>query len=173
MSRVKRIFLTLVIAVPIVLVISYFTNDEDKDWINADESTIQTFLQNNVGDNVQLDRLKRLGDSELFIATYHLKQNDKEKLGYSLFEEMEEGRVEYRRTDFGATSHAFNVIETDENIYGVLYGTDDSNWKIANVSFSENDKEYSFDHPGESPYLLMKQFDASIENPEEYSVKYQ
>ncbi len=173
MSRVKRIFLTLVIAVPIVLVISYFTNDEDKNWISADESTIQTFLQNNVGDNVQLDRLTRLGDSELFIATYHLKQNESEKLGYSLFEEMDEGRVEYRRTDFGATSHAFGVIETDEKIYGVLYGTDDSSWKSANVSFAENDKEYTFDHPGESPYLLIEPFDSSIEDPQEYSVKYE
>lgn len=70
MSRMKRVFLSLIIAVPIVLVLSYFTKDEDKGLMNADKATVQTFFQNNVGGDVQMDHFKRLGDSEDYSIRY-------------------------------------------------------------------------------------------------------
>lgn len=170
MSRIKRIFLSLVIAVPIVLVISYFTNNEDEDLINADQDTINTFIQNNVGADVQLDRFQRLKNSSIFLATYHVQQNGQVKIGHATFEERKEGKVKYQGNEFGAISHTFAAFNTDTGNIGVLYGVGEADWKQAQVIYPE--AEYTFKSSEASPYMIVQKLDASIEDIEDFTIQY-
>ena len=173
MSRSKRIFLTLVIAVPIVLIIAYFTRDEDKGLMNANDERIQTFLQSTTEGELEMDHFKRLGDSELFVASFHLNRDGNVQLGYSLLEEVKEGKVKNIRIDFGAISQSFTLIEAEESTFGILYGSDGKSWQQAKVTFPQSAVTYTFEKPDESFYLLQKELDSSIEDPEDYSIDYQ
>lgn len=179
MRRFNRLLLTFTIALPIILLIQHFTGEKEDRFIALEESAVSSFLEERVGtgegEAFHMDDFFQLGDSGRYITTFHIDTKDKTQVGYAIFTEEKEDRLDYRTSDFGSTSEAVTVLETKKAAYAFLYGMNNDNnitWKTATVTFKEDKETITFENPEEPFYHLVKELPSSIDDPQKYIIEY-